>query len=107
MSFTCIVYMLQYVLVLQIFFQVKSPTRIMQSPVPRYSKNYDYLFKIILIGDSGVGKTSILAQFVGEEVVKSHISTIGTFLCFISTLLYHNAFGVLMHTIFILVGVVL
>ena len=79
----------------------------MQSPVPRYSKNYDYLFKIILIGDSGVGKTSILAQFVGEEVVKSHISTIGTFLCFILTLLYHNAFGVLMHTIFILVGVVL
>lgn len=43
----------------------------------RSSKNYDYLFKIILIGDSGVGKTSILARFVGEEVVKSHISTIG------------------------------
>ena len=73
------------------FSRLKSPTRIMQSPVPRYSKNYDYLFKIILIGDSGVGKTSILAQFVGEEVVKSHISTIGTFFCFISTLLYHNA----------------
>ena len=54
----------------------------MQSPVPRYPKNYDYLFKIILIGDSGVGKTSLLAQFVGEEVVKSHISTIGTFFCF-------------------------
>jgi len=49
----------------------------MESPIKRYSKNYDYLFKIILIGDSGVGKTSILAQFVGEEVVRSHISTIG------------------------------
>ena len=27
--------------------------------------------------DSGVGKTSILSKFVGEEVMKSHISTIG------------------------------
>ncbi|XP_047132317.1 uncharacterized protein LOC100204948 isoform X1 [Hydra vulgaris] len=43
----------------------------------RHSKNYDYLFKIILIGDSGVGKTSLLAKFVDEEVVQSHISTIG------------------------------
>ena len=48
----------------------------MESPI-RNSKNYDHLFKIILIGDSGVGKTSILARFVGEEVLKSHISTIG------------------------------
>lgn len=48
----------------------------MESPI-RNSKNYDYLFKVILIGDSGVGKTSILAKFVEEEVVKSHISTIG------------------------------
>ena len=50
----------------------------MESPI-RNSKNYDYLFKVILIGDSGVGKTSVLAKFVGEEVVKSHISTIGDF----------------------------
>ena len=47
------------------------------SPSKRHSKNYDYMFKVILIGDSGVGKTSILSKFVGEEVIKSHISTIG------------------------------
>ena len=89
------------------FSRLKSPTRIMQSPVPRYSKNYDYLFKIILIGDSGVGKTSILAQFVGEEVVKSHISTIGTFFLLYFNFTLSQCLGVLMHTIFILVGVVL
>jgi len=49
----------------------------MDTSPQRHSKNYDHLFKIILIGDSGVGKTSILSKFVGEEVVKSHISTIG------------------------------
>jgi len=41
------------------------------------SKNYDQLFKIILIGDSGVGKTCILCRFANDEFNKSHISTIG------------------------------
>jgi len=44
---------------------------------PKNGKNYDYMFKIILVGDSGVGKTSILSAYVGEEVSRSHISTIG------------------------------
>ena len=39
-----------------------------------------YLFKVIIIGDSGVGKTSILSRFAGEDVTKSHISTIGEIL---------------------------
>jgi GTPase SAR1 family protein len=41
------------------------------------AKNYDHLFKIILIGDSGVGKTCILCRFANDEFNKSHISTIG------------------------------
>ncbi|XP_065920800.1 ras-related protein Rab-13-like [Dysidea avara] len=41
------------------------------------SKNYDYLFKVLLCGDSGVGKTCLLCQFVDNEVRKSHIATIG------------------------------
>lgn len=38
---------------------------------------YDHLFKLLLIGDSGVGKSSILAQFANKEFQESYISTIG------------------------------
>lgn len=41
------------------------------------AKSYDYLFKILLIGDSGVGKTCILCRFASNEFNRSHISTIG------------------------------
>ena len=37
----------------------------------------DYLFKILLIGDSGVGKTAILSKFIDEKFVENHVSTIG------------------------------
>jgi Ras-related protein Rab-10 len=38
---------------------------------------YDYLFKILLIGDSGVGKTCILCRFSDDSFNSSFISTIG------------------------------
>jgi Ras-related protein Rab-1A len=38
---------------------------------------YDYLFKILLIGDSGVGKTAILSKFVDDQFIDNYISTIG------------------------------
>jgi Ras-related protein Rab-1A len=38
---------------------------------------YDYLFKILIIGDSGVGKSCILMQFADHTFSKSYISTIG------------------------------
>lgn len=41
------------------------------------AKTYDYLFKLLLIGDSGVGKTSILFRFSEDAFNISFISTIG------------------------------
>lgn len=41
------------------------------------SKGYDYLFKLLLIGDSGVGKTSILFRFSDDQFNASFIATIG------------------------------
>lgn len=38
---------------------------------------YDHLFKILLIGDSGVGKTCILCRFSDDSFNSSFISTIG------------------------------
>ena len=29
--------------------------------------NYDYLFKIVLVGDSGVGKSNLLLRFTKNE----------------------------------------
>lgn len=43
----------------------------------KMSKNYDYLFRILLVGDSGVGKTCILIRFVENTFTPSYISTIG------------------------------
>ena len=40
-------------------------------------QGYDYLFKILLIGDSGVGKTCILCRFSDDSFNSSFISTIG------------------------------
>eukprot|EP00252_Welwitschia_mirabilis_P001872 TRINITY_DN1183_c0_g3_i1.p1 TRINITY_DN1183_c0_g3~~TRINITY_DN1183_c0_g3_i1.p1 ORF type:complete len:204 (+),score=48.02 TRINITY_DN1183_c0_g3_i1:292-903(+) len=38
---------------------------------------YDYLFKILLIGDSGVGKSCLLLRFADDSYLESYISTIG------------------------------
>ncbi|XP_072956664.1 ras-related protein RABD1-like [Typha angustifolia] len=41
------------------------------------SNEYDYLFKVLLIGDSSVGKSCLLLRFSDDSYVDSYISTIG------------------------------
>ena len=38
---------------------------------------FDYLFKLLLIGDSGVGKSCLLLRFADDTYSDSYISTIG------------------------------
>jgi len=40
-------------------------------------QNYDFLFKVVLVGDSGVGKSSILLRFTEDSFNTSHMPTIG------------------------------
>ncbi|KAL8253179.1 hypothetical protein R6Q59_036957 [Mikania micrantha] len=41
------------------------------------NQEYDYLFKLLLIGDSGVGKSCLLLRFADDSYIDSYISTIG------------------------------
>jgi GTPase SAR1 family protein len=43
-------------------------------------QGFDYLLKLIIVGDAGVGKTCMLLRFSEENFQNSHIATIGKFL---------------------------
>lgn len=46
----------------------------MSSPSPPFTH---YIFKLIFIGDSNTGKTSIINRFVHNSFKDSHVCTIG------------------------------
>jgi len=48
-------------------------------PISDFEKNaeYDYLFKILLLGSQGVGKSSLLCRFADNEFLDSYRTTVG------------------------------
>jgi Ras-related protein Rab-8A len=49
----------------------------MAAPPTRARADYDYLVKLLLIGDSGVGKSCLLLRFSDDSFTTSFITTIG------------------------------
>ena len=41
------------------------------------SHKYDHLFKLLIIGESGVGKTCLLLRFTDDSFTANHLTTIG------------------------------
>ena len=41
------------------------------------SHKYDYLFKLLIIGESGVGKTCLLLRYTDDSFTANHLTTIG------------------------------
>lgn len=41
------------------------------------SKRYDILLRLLLVGETGVGKTCLLCKYTNDEFINAHISTIG------------------------------
>ena len=57
-----------------------------QAIIPK--KAYDLLFKLLLIGDSGVGKTCVLFRYADDTFNTTFISTIGNAAKLASILFY-------------------
>ena len=47
------------------------------NPAIQQPDGYDYLFKIVLTGDSGVGKSNLLSRFARNEFTLGSKQTIG------------------------------
>lgn len=48
-------------------------------PLAKVQEKYDYMLKLIIVGDSGVGKTNIISAFCNSDYhfAANHVPTIG------------------------------
>lgn len=58
-------------------FTVYMPPFTMQSAAPEVEDSFDFLFKIILVGDSDVGKTCVVQRFKSGIFIEKQQNTIG------------------------------
>ena len=42
---------------------------------PKNKEPYDYLVKVLILGDSAVGKSALLMNFCDNQFIQSHIAT--------------------------------
>ena len=56
--------------------QRSAAQRMSAKPV-RTNAEYDYLFKMLIIGDSGVGKSTLLHRLIDDDYSGAFVSTIG------------------------------
>ncbi|KAH0727711.1 hypothetical protein KY290_003415 [Solanum tuberosum] len=67
-----------FLLVTSLHLDLKMPEAQMElNTISSYAFCSDYLFKLLLIGDSGVGKSCLLLRFADDSYLDSYISTIG------------------------------
>ena len=53
------------------------PKSVASKKKPSSSKHFDYTFKIVMIGDSGVGKSCILLRYADDKFNDKFYATIG------------------------------
>jgi small GTP-binding protein len=41
------------------------------------SDKYDYMAKVVILGDSAVGKTNIMLRYTSQEYKPTHLATVG------------------------------
>ena len=55
----------------------KSKKNIKKLPTPFIEQEYEKTLKILVIGDAGVGKTSIIKKYTTNTFSTNYVSTIG------------------------------